>query len=434
MASSGRFSPRGFVEAFRGGLLSRTLASAPFVGLLVAYMLTQFSEGMTQTALTWIAFRIRHDDVTLVGRIGMLQTLIPFLILIPVGILIDLLPREIFIAGINLFKGATYAIIPLLSLFEPIRTNSILVVVVGTALLSAGFAPAFNAAIPGFVPADRLKHANGWIQIAGQGGYFLGPLITAGLLLFFPAPWILFLSGGGFVLSAFLFALIVPPLRREGPRKKKPGPLSRTDGAGADGFPGGIVHSAGLLLRSPVLLMCAVLLMLFALFNAPMTMVFPLLSSEVFKTPPSFYALLSGAYFLGSFLGGIVLLGKRLPGHFSMIIAGMLVASGAVLLIPLLPWPWSGVFLLMVTGIGLSWAQPLVFSRIQQIVPGYALGRVLAVVMTLFLFSALIGIQGGTNFLHTHPVGNFLHLEGTVLLGISLGMFLLVTLFRARLS
>ena len=162
--------PRGFVEALRGSLLSRSLASAPFVALLLAYTITQFSEGMTQTALTWIAFRIRHDDVTLVGRIGLFQTIIPFLILLPVGVLIDLLPRQIFMAGINLFKGATYAVIPLLSLFEPLRTSFILAVVVGTALLSAGFGPAFNAAIPGFVPFDRLKQANGWIQIAGQGG------------------------------------------------------------------------------------------------------------------------------------------------------------------------------------------------------------------------------------------------------------------------
>lgn len=431
--------PRGFVEALRGSLLSRSLASAPFVGLLLAYALTQFSEGMTQTALTWIAFRIRHNDVTLVGRIGLLQTIIPFLILIPAGVLIDLLPRQIFMAAINLFKGSTYAIIPILSLFEPLRTPSLLVIVVVTALLSSGFGPAFNAAIPGFVPYDRLKHANGWIQIAGQGGYFLGPLVTAGLLLYFPAPWLLGISGGGFVLSAFLFALIPPPLdplesRRSEGKGRDHAVSSRSDGLHHKGVVSGFFHSAGLLLGNPVLLLCTFLLMVFALFNAPMSMVFPLLSSQVFQTPPSFYALLSGAYFLGSFLGGTLLLGRRLPGYFSLISGGMLLASGAFLLLPRLTWPSAGLFLLLIIGTGLSWAQPLAYARIQQIVPSRTLGRLLAVVMTLFLLSALVGIEGGTVFLHRHPVSTFLHIEGGFLLSVSVLVLLLVTLFRSRLS
>ena len=431
--------PRGFVEALRGSLLSRSLASAPFFALLLAYTITQFSEGMTQTALTWIAFRIRHDDVTLVGRIGLFQTIIPFLILLPVGVLIDLLPRQIFMAGINLFKGATYAVIPLLSLFEPLRTSFILAVVVGTALLSAGFGPAFNAAIPGFVPFDRLKQANGWIQIAGQGGYFLGPLATAGLLLYFPAPWLLALSGGGFVVAAFLFALIPPPLdpletrrRREGKRKEQSA-LHGESPVSVGGNPG-FSQSAGLLLRNPVLLLSAFLLMVFALFNAPMSLIFPLLSSQVFRMPPSFYALLSGAYFLGSFLGGLLLLGRRLPGHFPLVLGGMLAASGAFLLLPHLSWPGSGLLLLLFIGTGLSWSQPLAMARIQQSVPSRALGRVLAVVMTLFLLSAIVGIQGGTVFLHRHPVSEFLHLEGEILISVTVLVSLLVTLFRARLS
>jgi len=430
---------RGFVVALRGSLLSRSLASAPFVGLLAAYTLTQFSEGMTQTALTWIAFRIRHNDVTLVGRIGLLQTIIPFLILIPAGVLIDLLPRQIFMAAINLFKGATYAIIPLMSLFEPLRTPTLLTVVVVTALFSAGFGPAFNAAIPGFVPTDRLKHANGWIQIAGQGGYFLGPLVTAGLLLYFPAPWLLVVSGGGFVLSAFLLALIPPPLdplerRRIEGKGHDPGHSPRDEGSSRAGMVSGFLHSAGILLKNPVLMLCSLLLMLFALFNAPMSLVFPLLSSQVFRTPPSFYALLSGAYFLGSFLGGGLLLGRRLPGHFSLISGGMLLASGAFLLLPVLPWPSAGFLFLILIGVGLSWAQPLAYARIQQIVPSLALGRVLAVVMTLFLLAAIVGIEGGTLFLHRHPVTAFLHIEGGILFVVSAGVLLLVTLFRSRLS
>jgi uncharacterized membrane protein YccC len=76
----------GVVGGLRGSLLSRTLAQAPFVGLLSAYAISQFSEGMTQTALTWIAFRIRHGDVSLVGRIGLIQTIVPFLVLIPAGL------------------------------------------------------------------------------------------------------------------------------------------------------------------------------------------------------------------------------------------------------------------------------------------------------------------------------------------------------------
>jgi len=418
-----------YLAGLRGGLLSRSLKSAPFVALLSAYTLSQFSEGMTQTVLTWLAFRIHHNDVALVGRIGLIQTIIPFLILIPVGILVDAIPRSIFISGINLFKGATYAIIPLLSLFEPVNPGSLILIVVSTSILSAGFGPAFNASIPGFVPVDRLKQANGWIQIAGQGGYFLGPLGTAGLLFLMPAQWLLLLSGGGFVLSGFLFALIVPPISME---IKKEGGGERF--SGMKGAIPGLFHAIGFLSKKPTLLLCSVLLMLFGLINAPMSLLFPLLSSQLYRTPPSFYALLSGSYFLGSFLGGVVLLGRKLPGNFPMILGGMIVSSAAFFLIPPLPRPWTGAFLLLVAGLGLSWAQPLVLSTIQRVVPRHSLGRIFSVVMTLFLFSAILGIEGGTLFLHHHPVVKLLTLEGGVLFLVSAVLLLFVTLFRSRLS
>ncbi|MGC8500459.1 MAG: MFS transporter [Leptospirillia bacterium] len=418
----------GVMGGLRGSLLSRTLAQAPFVGLLSAYAISQFSEGMTQTALTWIAFRIRHGDVSLVGRIGLIQTIVPFLVLIPAGLLIDLLPRQILLAALNLFKGATYTLVPLLSLFAPIGTPPLIAIVVATAVLSAGVGPAFNASVPEFVPRDRLEHANGWIQIAGQGGYLLGPLATAGLLLLFPAPWLLVLSGAGFVLSAFLFALILPPL------PVSPRPESKEGGRGLSYQIEGMRQTALLLIRTPLLIFATLLLVLFALFNAPMSLVFPLLSSQLFHAPPSFYALLSGAYFLGSFLGGVLLLGRKLPRPFPMILSGMILAGLSFLLLPLLPREAAGLFFLLAAGLGLSWAQPLVLTRIQQLVPGESLGRFLSLVMSLFLLFAVGGIRGGTLYLHHHPVSSFLTLGGTLLLGVSLLLLPLVTLFRSRLS
>ena len=412
----------------RGGLLSRTLAQAPFVGLLSAYAISQFSEGMTQTALTWIAFRIRHGDVSLVGHIGVIQTVVPFLVLIPAGLLVDLLPRQALLAALNLFKGATYSLIPVLALFAPVKTGPLLIIVVATAIFSAAVGPAFNASVPEFVPRDRLEHANGWIQIAGQGGYLLGPLSAAGLLLFFPAPWLLVGAGAGFALSALLFVLISPPL----PLVEKD--RSREAERKGGGHLAGFRETALLLFRSPLLLFATFLLVLFALFNAPMTMVFPLMASQLFHAPPSFYALLSGAYFLGSFLGGIILLGRRLPKPIPMILLGMLLAGLSFLLIPRLPVEGAGVGLLLLAGLGLSWAQPLVLTRFQQIVPRESLGKFLSLAMSLFLLAAVGGIQGGTLYLHHLPVASFLTLGGVLLLATALLLLPLVTLFRSRLS
>ncbi len=427
---SGLFSRllAGLLGGFRGGLLSRTLAQAPFVGLLSAFAISQFSEGITQTALTWIAFRIRHGDVSLVGRIGVIQTVVPFLVLIPAGFLVDRLPRQILLAALNLFKGATYTLVPLLALFSPIGTVPLLTIVVVTAVFSAAVGPAFNASVPEFVPRDRLEHANGWVQIAGQGGYLLGPLSAAGFLLFFPAPWLLVGSGAGYVLSAFLFALISPPLPVAPKHSSRDG--QRGGGPSSSGFRG----TVRLLLRSRVLLFAVLMLVIFALFNAPMTLVFPLLASQLFHAPPSFYALLSGAYFLGSFLGGIILLGRRLPKPFPMILLGMILAGISFLLVPRLPAEGAGFFLLLLAGLGLSWAQPLVLTRIQQLVPGESLGRFLSLAMSLFLLAAVGGIQGGTLYLHHLPVASFLTLGGTVLLAIGLLLLPLVTLIRSRLS
>ena len=137
---------------------------------------------------------------------------------------------------------------------------------------------------------------------------------------------------------------------------------------------------------------------------------------------------------MGSFLGGIFLIGRRLPKPIHMILAGMLLAGVSFILIPRLPFEWAGVTLLLLAGLGLSWIQPLVLTRFQQIVPGESLGRFLSLAMSLFLLAAVAGIQGGTLYLHHSPVTSFLKLGGTLLLVIALLLLPFVTLFRSRLS
>ena len=108
----------------------KILRNNRFKTLLIAYTLSQLSEGMTQTALTWLAFRSANNHIGLVAIISLLQTLIPFFIIIPAGFLADRIPAPPLLAGVNLFKGATYALIPLISLFGPATESSILTIVI----------------------------------------------------------------------------------------------------------------------------------------------------------------------------------------------------------------------------------------------------------------------------------------------------------------
>ncbi len=408
----------------------RILRNNRFRMLLTAYTLSQFSEGMTQTSLTWIAFRSSHNHIGLVATIGLLQTVIPFFVILPAGYLADRFPAPPLLAGVNLFKGATYALIPLISLLEPISRTSILSIVILTAVLSSFFIPAFGAMLPSLVPADGIKKANGWILIFGQGGYLLGPL-TAGILLFhLKAAWLILISGSGFALSAVLM-ILVPSL-----------PAGQLYGQTSGNTPSKTHWSAvqkdisQILLffhERPKMILAVLALGIYGLVNAPLPVLFPLMATEVFRMDKGFYTILAGSYFSGAFLAGLTIIRFSGMSPLKLISVGFGLAGLSLILVSLTSSPWTGPLALILTGAGLAIIQPLLNEWLQKDVPRQLLGLAFSMTWLIFLVASLTGIRGGSLLAEKIGVHPLLAASGTGLLGIS-GVFLLSTHFLGSVS
>ncbi|MHB1286434.1 MAG: MFS transporter [Leptospirales bacterium] len=404
----------------------RILQNNRFKTLLVAFTISQLSEGMTQTALTWIAFRLSHNHIALVATIVFLQTLVPFFIIFPAGFLADRIPAPPLLAAVNLFKGATYSLLPLFALLGPLTATNIQAVVIITAIFSAFFNPAFNASLPSFVPKDVIKKANGWILIFGQGGYLLGPLTTGELLLHIKAPWIIFISGTGFVISAIILILI-PPMRS-------------TSVAIHDIHPAGFqlshiqrdLQQIVLYLRDhPRIILGVFYLALFGLINASLPILFPLMSTQLFGMEKGFFSVLSGMYFSGSFLAGIIIIrATRLPAMI-LIPGGFLFSGLSILLLSMDTSAWLGPIILAFAGAGLSMSQPLVNEWIQKEIPKSLLGKTFSVAGMIFLVSCLIGIKGTGWLAHKWGIHFFLQWVGIVLAGVSVLLLIATHLLKS---
>ena len=361
--------------------------------LLAAYTLSQFSEGMTQTSLTWIAFRSSHNHIGLVATIGILQTVIPFFIILPAGYLADRFPAPPLLAGVNLFKGATYALIPLISLLEPISPTAILSIVILTAVLSSFFIPAFGAMLPSLVPADGIKKANGWILIFGQGGYLLGPL-TAGILLFhLKAPWLILISGSCFALSAVLMILVpsFPNGQLYGQTSANTPSKMHWTAVKKDIFQ--ILH---LFYQRPKMILAVLALGVYGLVNAPLPVLFPLMTTEIFRMNKGFYTILAGSYFSGAFLAGLTIIRFSGMPPLKLIAGGLGLAGLSLNLVSLTSSPLTGPLAFVLSGAGLAIIQPLLNEWLQREVPRQLLGLAFSLTWLIFLMASLTGIRGGS--------------------------------------
>ena len=373
-------------------------------GVIFAYSLSQLSEGLTQTAITWIAYKMALEKLTLISRIGFLQTLIPFLIILPIGFVIDKLPKPPLLSGINIFKGATYAILPLIALFNQTSPMQLLGIVTATAFLSSFFGPAFNALLPSFVPLDRLQRANGYIQLFGQGGYFLGPLLFAFLLLHMNAPQTLLVSGFGYVLSASLFILIPQTITHSTALEEQ---ITTTNQQSKEKTKNSLLH---ILKSHPSLLFPMLLGAVFGLINAPMSLLFPALTTGVFHQGKSLFSLLSGSYFAGSLTAGWVLVRFQRWNATKTIIGGILISSLSLFLLSLSKTSTEAIILLWSAGTGLGLILPLSTALIQRDAPQAILGRVLSLAGFIFLIAAMGGIYLGTRILTNE--GTVIYLSG----------------------
>jgi DHA3 family macrolide efflux protein-like MFS transporter len=411
----------------------KILRNSRFKALILALTLTQLSEGMTQTALTWIAFRTGHNNISLVATIGFLQTLIPILVILPGGFLADRLPSSPLLSGINLFKGFTYSLIPLFSLFGPVSVTKLETIVILTALLSSLFGPAFNAALPAFVPADAIKKANGWVQTFGQGGYLLGPLTAGGLLFYFKAPWIILAAGIGFVVAAMIF-VVIPAMGSDLPvpspteARRTRSLVSRTSLSGPRTTLG---EMGAILKQKPSLIAGFLLIGLFGLVNAPLPLLFPLMATEMFGMDKGFYTVLSTAYFMGPFFSGIIVIGSsRLPA-MTLILSGYILSGTALFGLSRTQSVVTGPAMLVLAGAGISLTQPLVTEWFQHHVPRHFLGKIFSISGFLFLVCCLVGIKGGTFLAQRYGLHPFLEGMG-IALGILAGVLLLATQLQKK--
>jgi MFS family permease len=179
-----------------------------------------------------------------------------------------------------------------------------------------------------------------------------------------------------------------------------------------------------LLKRHPTLLLPMLLGAVFGLINAPMSLLFPALTTGVFHQGKHLFSLLSGSYFAGSLTAGWVLVRFQSWNAKKTIIGGILISALSLFLLSNSKTSTEAIILLWSAGTGLGLILPLATSLIQRESPQETLGRVLSLAGFIFLIAAMGGIYLGTRILTNQGPVFYLSGAAIILLVIAISIVL----------
>lgn len=259
----------------------------------------------------------------------------------------------------------------------------LLVLVLATSWLATVFAPASRTSVVGLVADPDLMRANAWLGIALNLQVALGPLLGGVLIAAFDFEGALLANTVTFVVSAALLSRL-PPLP------------ARLD-TGARRFLGEVKEGVGVAWRNKTARLVTVTLFLGVLFGAVDNLALVFLARDVFGTGPLGFAMLSGAYGIGMFVGSIALVREwiRTPA-IPIYLIGWFLSGVGMIVAGIAPVLSLAVAMQLVCGFGNAVDVIASDTLIQKAVPSAMLGRVFGLISTAtYGASSIAYVAGG---------------------------------------
>ena len=332
-------------------------------------------------------------SATLVAGTMMAAT-VPLAILAPIGgTVADRHSRRAILVATDLLRASAIGALGLFLLWQPDLTPRHLAAIVAVAgfsgVMSALFAPAFQALLPDLVPTGRLAQANSVSQMSHQASTLIGQ--AAGGLLYVawgPAGLLLF-DSFSFAYAGVATWLLPPDRRMPAPKASIRFTMRRYAADTRQGM-------AYVWRRRGMLAVLGIFAGVNCLFM-PVFVLLPFYTQDVLEAGPEWYGFLlagSGAGALaGSIAAGLVL--TRISAHATLIRSCIVGVACAVVLLAATESTWPALAAFVTIGALSSLVNVTVITAFQSAVPADVRGRVMALVIALSTAAVPLGMAIG---------------------------------------
>jgi MFS family permease len=378
---------------------ARALQSRPFALLWGGQTISALGDGAYTPALAWQTLLLTHSSAALAAIIA--ATIVPRLIFLLIGGLVaDRLPRRAVLFCADAGRALAVGMIAALSWTNTLALWHLVALGAFFGVAGAFFLPAYRAMPPLVTPREALSSANALVELSGQLGLLVGPLLGAALVAITGPAAAFGFDSASFVVSAVSLLAIRMPRSADRPAlsaTEMNGDLA--DEAGdpaskpiqAQPRPGGMrragreLHEAAAFILGSTWLLTTIVIPAFgnATFGGAMLVTMPKLISDVYG---------AGVWLLGAVLacvafgriGAAFLVGQLRLRRRGIIAFGADVMASLALLAFALPFPWgyrAPVALIAgaIFGLGGGTFQTIWVTLLHELTPNQLLGRVASI-------------------------------------------------------
>jgi len=351
---------------------------------------SQLGSKFTVFALPLIVYKLTGSATNL--ALTTVSEFLPYLLFgLLLGAVVDRVDRKRWMIGVDLARGFSLAVLPVLAAFGLLRVEYIYAVGFVQSTLGIVFDSGEFAAIPSLVSTDDLVTANGRIMAVNQGTGVLGPALAGALVALMSPVDLLFVDAASFGLSA----LTLTAIRTSFNAASAPAPAD-PERSVVRSLLDDVREGLGYVWRHPVLRSISIMMALINFFGSSAFTQLVLFAKRVFAASDQQVGWLFAAGSAGVVLVGLSAGWLRRRMSFPVVALGALVVSGLFMAgMAYSPWFWLAL-VLWAGNNGFGLLLNINTSSLRQaIVPNHLLGRVMSIAGVLAWSAIPLGALAG---------------------------------------
>lgn len=354
-----------------------------FLTIAAGQTVSLVGSSAVQFALIW--WLASETASPLLMSMAGLSAFLPQLLLGPIaGVWVDRLSRKSVVICADLFIGLVATLFAAAFLVSNPPYWSACLVLGLRAVGGTFHMPAIQAVVPMLVPKEELVRANGWSRLMQSGAFMVGPVLGAALYATLPLPAILLSDLVGAVVASISIAVVkIPELQRT--QRLQPSFLTEMK-------EGVVVY-----LRDKRLFIVTLATVVSLVFFMPLSSLYPLMVSDIFKATAWHASITSIAYSLGMMIGAAVISGLgEIRDKLGVVRLGLVVLGAASFLCGILPPNmvgfWLFVVLDLVMGASVNLYSIPYMAYLQETIPNEAQGRAFSFMGSLMSITMPVGL------------------------------------------
>ena len=349
-------------------------------------MISQVGDGVSKLALLWFVYSITGSPLK-TTIIGLLQTVPPFLFGPLIGVYLDRFPKKPIMICSDVLRAVLIGLIPCSVSVEAFTVEFLYILVFLHAMASAVFGPALTASVPFLVARPQFTAANALLQSTTSLGIVVGPALSGIGIAALSSQEVLCVNAVTYLISAACL-LPIHLIHEQLTHTTRDNYLVSTARDLAEGIRF-VFKEQRMILH--LILMAA----LYTFGASAFATLFPVFGRKMLDLGPVEVGYLWSALGVGLFLMSLGLvrithweLSKRVQA-----IATSCTAGGAALCgLGLVSDHFVAAILMGIIGGGNGALTPIASGVMQEITPGYMVGRVLSLYTSGAMAAAIAGM------------------------------------------